>query len=115
MGIILDEVCCVHNINYNDTENDKIEQMHSMNKESKGRDSDKNLSIYKDKYYNSSLLTSLPQDEIIFTNKIAPIKEFESLKTIPINTEKIIRKQSGNHLDYYEIIKKLGKGTFGTV
>ena len=115
MGIILDEVCCVHNINYNDTENDKIEQMHSMNKESKGKDSDKNLSVYKDKYYNSSLLKSLPQDEIIFTNKIAPIKEFESLKTIPINTEKIIRKQSGNPLDYYEIIKKLGKGTFGTV
>ena len=116
MGIILDEVCCVHNLNYNDLDNENNEHNQSNNKEIKGRDSDKNLSLNNDKYYNSSLLKSLPQNEIIFTNKnTTPIKEYKSLKTLPINTQKIIRKQSGNPLDYYEIIKKLGKGTFGTV
>jgi len=65
---------------------------------------------------NSSLLKSLPQNEIKLVNiKMNSQKEFKTLKTLPINTEKIIRKQSGNPLDSYDIIKKLGKGTFGTV
>ena len=31
------------------------------------------------------------------------------------NTENIIRRQLGNPYDYYEILKKIGNGTFGTV
>ena len=34
---------------------------------------------------------------------------------MPISNRNVIRQQSGNPLDYYDIIKKIGKGTFGTV
>ena len=107
MGILLDEVCCIRAGNFNDT---------STNKDSKGKDSDKNSGLYSDKIYNSSLLKSLPQSEMKFVNlKNNSRKEVKSLKALPINTQKIIRKQTGNPLDYYDVIKKLGKGTFGTV
>ena len=112
MGIILDEVCCVDTNNFIDTDNYRSSPI----KESRGKDSRPNIATLSDKYYNSSLLKSLPQNEIKLVNiKMNSQKEFKTLKTLPINTEKIIRKQSGNPLDSYDIIKKLGKGTFGTV
>ena len=112
MGIILDEVCCVDTNNFIDSDNYRSSPI----KESRGKDSRQNIATLSDKYYNSSLLKSLPQNEIKLVNiKMNSQKEFKTLKTLPINTEKIIRKQSGNPLDSYDIIKKLGKGTFGTV
>ena len=107
MGVILDEVCCIRPVNYKEG---------STTRGSKGKDSDKNLGIYYDKICNSSILKSLPQNEIKFVNlKNNSRKEVKSLKALPINTQKTIRRQSGNPLDYYEIIKNLGKGTFGIV
>ena len=107
MGIILDEVCCIRPVNYREG---------STTRGSKGKDSDKNLGLYYDKINNSSLLKSLPHNEIKFVNlKNNSRKEVKSLKALPINTQKTIRRQSGNPLDCYEIIKKLGKGTFGIV
>ena len=111
MGVILDEVCCIRSIDFSDNEN-----YHPTKSESKGKESDKNLETYSDILYNSSLLKSLPENEINNQSlKNNSRKEFKSLKTLPINTQKIIRKQSGNPLDYYNVLKKLGKGTFGTV
>ena len=110
MGVILDEVCCIRSLDFSDNEN-----YHPTKSESKGRESDKDLETYGS-LYNSSLLKSLPETEINNqTLKNNSRKEFKSLKTLPINTQKIIRKQSGNPLDYYNVLKKLGKGTFGTV
>ena len=110
MGVILDEVCCIRSRDFSDNEN-----YHPPKNESKGRESDKDLETYG-ALYNSSLLKSLPETEINNqTLKNNSRKEFKSLKTLPINTQKIIRKQSGNPLDYYDVLKKLGKGTFGTV
>ena len=106
MGVILDEVCCIRPVN------DKEDSSRG----SKGKDSDKNLAVYYDKIYNSSLLRSLPKNEIKFVNlKINSRKEVNSLNELRINTQKTIRRQSGNPFDYYEIIKNLGKGTFGIV
>ena len=107
MGVILYEVCCIRPVNYKED---------STTRGSKGKDSDKNLGMNYDKIYNSSILKSLPQNEIKFVNlKNNSRKEVKSLKALPINTQKTIRRQSGNPLDYYEIIKNLGKGTFGIV
>ena len=114
MGILLEEVCCVDSNHIMDSE--KFQS--SYYRECQRRESDRSNSniFYNDKFYDSSLLKSLPKNEIQFVNpKNTSIKEVKSLKTLPINTQNIIRKQSGNPLDYYDIIKKIGKGTFGTV
>ena len=111
MGVILDEVCCIRSMDFSEYEN-----YHSTKSRTKEKESDKSLETYNDIYYNSSLLKTLPETEINNrTLKNNSRKEFKSLKALPINTEKIIRKQSGNPLDYYDVLKKLGKGTFGTV
>ena len=111
MGVILDEVCCIRSIDFSDNEN-----YHSTKSRSTRKESDNKLQTYNDIYYNSSLLKSLPENEINNqTLKNNSRKEFKSLKNLPINTQNIIRKQSGNPLDYYDVLKKLGKGTFGTV
>ena len=112
MGILLEEVCCVDS--HNLMESEKFQS--SYYREGIGKGSDKSNIYYNDKFYGSSLIKSLPKNEIQFVSpKNNSIKEVKSLKTLPINTQKIIRKQSGNPMDYYDIIKKIGKGTFGTV
>ena len=112
MGILLEEVCCVDS--HNLMESEKFQS--SYYREGIGKGSDKSNIYYNDKFYDSSLIKSLPKNEIQFVSpKNNSIKEVKSLKTLPINTQKIIRKQSGNPMDYYDIIKKIGKGTFGTV
>lgn len=112
MGILLEEVCCVDSNHL--MESEKFQS--SYYREGVGKESDKSNFFYNDKFYDSSLIKSLPKNEIQFVNpKTNTIKEVKSLKTLPINTQNIIRKQSGNPMDYYDIIKKIGKGTFGTV
>ena len=59
---------------------------------------------------SSPQLKSLPLNEIQFQKE-----EIDSSSRLSISNRNIIRKQSGNPLDYYEIIKKLGSGTYGTV
>ena len=67
-------------------------------------------------FYHSSLLKPLPLNEIKYSNpKNNNQNEVNSLSKVPISNRNVIRKQSGNPLEYYEIVKKLGKGTFGTV
>ena len=107
----MDEVCCVNSINLIDSKN-----FPSSTRGSKGRDSEKYLGKYTNKFKNSSILKNLPLNEIDYFNfKHNSKKEFKSLKALPINTQNIIRKQAGNPLDYYDVIKKIGKGTFGVV
>ena len=112
MGILLEEVCCVDSSNLMESE----KYQSSYYREGVGRETDRSNIFNNEKFYDSSLIKSLPKNEIQFvTPKSNSIKEVKSLKTLPINTQNIIRKQSGNPMDYYDIIKKIGKGTFGTV
>ena len=57
MGLILDEVCCVDSHNLLENEN----YLSSPTKESRYKDSRQNFS---DRFYNSSFLKTLPQNEI---------------------------------------------------
>jgi len=114
MGVIINEVCCIniHNMTENEYENCPTHHKNNQAKETYKRIS--NFGI--DKYYDSSLQKSLPQNEIKFINKKnPPTIEVDSLSKLPISTKNVIRKYSGNPLDDYDIIKNLGKGTFGHV
>ena len=115
MGILINEVCCIDSSYLADTENENFHQ--NPYYDSLGKNNYKVISNFENnKCYHSSQLKALPLNEIKYsTLKNCSQNEVKSLSKLPISTQNVIRKQSGNPLDYYDIIKKLGKGTFGTV
>jgi len=114
MGVIINEVCCINIHNMTDNEYENCPTHHKNNQPKETYKKISNFGI--DKYYESSLQKSLPQNEIMFINKKNPPSiEVDSLSKLPISTKNVIRGQSGNPLDDYDIIKNLGKGTFGHV
>ena len=114
MGVIINEVCCINIHNMTDNEYENCPTHHKNNQP---KETYKKISSFGiDKYYDTSLQKSLPQNEIKFVNKKnPPTIEVDSLSKLPISTKNVIRQQSGNPLDDYDIIKNLGKGTFGHV
>ena len=115
MGILINEVCCIDSSYLADTENENFHQ--NPYYDSLGKNNYKVISNFENnKCYHSSQLKALPLNEIKYsTLKNCSQNEVKSLSKLPISNQNVIRKQSGNPLDYYDIIKKLGKGTFGTV
>ena len=115
MGILINEVCCIDSSYLADTENENFRQGPYF--DSLAKNNYKIISNFENnKYYHSSQLKPLPLNEIKYHNpKNIFSNEVKSLSKLPISTQNVIRRQSGNPLDYYDIIKKLGKGTFGTV
>ena len=113
MGVLINEVCCIDSSYIAETENENYHQGQII--ESNGKNIHKNFE--NNKFYHSSLLKPLPLNEIKYSiQKNSSFQnDIKSLTQIPISNQNVIRKQSGNPLDYYDIIKKLGKGTFGTV
>ena len=111
MGVLINEVCCIDANCFNENENDNYHS--SQHKDSQRKGTFKNMQSYdnSNKLDNSDLLEPLPLNKIIFEKE----KELDSLSKLPISNRNVIRKQTGNPLDDYDVIKKLGKGTFGTV
>lgn len=97
MGQLLDKVCCV------------------------GENKRQIRNNYDDTYSSEQLNTSydpqqtsrtLPSSEIKFNSNKRIVK---TLNGLPINTTNIIRKQTGNPLNNYEILKSIGRGSYGSV
>ena len=111
----MNEICCINVNQHEDLDYDNISQYENSRKISL-----KKLSSIDDTKFNNhnnySIQKTLPMNEIIFTNQSSkPVIEVYSTSKLPISTQNVIRKQSGNPLDDYDIIKNLGNGTFGTV
>ena len=102
MGQMLDKVCCV--------ENEEL-----LYEEAKKNNSITESRFYSSKYNNtSSLAKSLPVSEIIF--HYPKMEEtVKSLSNLPISTLNVIRKQKGDPLNNYTIVKPLGHGAYGHV
>ena len=111
MGVLLNEVCCIDESNITESvyENTQPTQPDTLTKSDKFKAlKRKSLNEFKD---------SFPLNEIgsSFNINDKPIKPIRSLSKIPISTKNVILQQMCNPLDYYDNLKKMGKGTFGTV
>ena len=111
----MNEICCINVNQHEDLDYDNISQYENSRKFTL-----KKLSSIDDTKFNNhnnySIQKTLPMNEITFTNQSSkPVIEVYSSSKLPISTQNVIRKQSGNPLDDYDIIKNLGNGTFGTV
>ena len=115
MGIILNEICCIDptNITQSVYENTQLSQ-HDSNLKIEVNKSNRKKSINQ---FKNSSLESFPLNEIgpSFNVNVKQPKQVYSLSKIPISTKNVILQQTCNPLDYYDNIKKIGKGTFGTV
>ena len=114
MGVLINEVCCIDANCFNENENDNYQSsQHKAKKSSQMNGTYKNMQSYgnSNKLDNSDILEPLPLNEIIFEKE----NNLDSLSKLPISNRNVIRKQTGNPLDDYDVVKKLGKGTFGTV
>ena len=115
MGIILNEICCIDptNITQSGYENTQLSQ-HDSNLKIEVNKSNRKKSINQ---FKNSSLESFPLNEIgpSFNVNVKQPKQVYSLSKIPISTKNVILQQTCNPLDYYDNIKKIGKGTFGTV
>ena len=111
MGVLLNEVCCIDESNITETlyEQTQPTQPDTVNKSNK-------FKALRRRSINE-LKDSFPLNEIgsSFNINDKPIKPIHSLSKIPISTKNVILQQMGNPLDYYDNLKKMGKGTFGTV
>ena len=111
MGVLLNEFCCIDESNIRESvyENTQPTQPDTLTKSDKFKAlKRKSLNQFKD---------SFPLNEIgsSFNINDKPIKSIRSLSKIPISTKNVILQQMCNPLDYYDNLKKMGKGTFGTV
>ena len=111
MGILLDEVCCIDESNITESvyENTQPTQPDTFTKSDR-------FKALRHKSFNQ-FKDSFPLNEIgsSFNINDKPIKIVHSLSKLPISTKNVILQQTGNPLDYYDNLKKMGKGTFGTV
>ena len=115
MGVVMNEICCINVNQHEDLDYDNISQYENSRKITL-----KKLPSIDDAKFNNhnnySIQKTFPMNEITFTNQSSkPVIEVYSTSKLPISTQNVIRKQSGNPLDDYDIIKNLGNGTFGTV
>ena len=115
MGLLINEVCCIdpNTLTESYYENTQYTQQDiSDQKEQNQIHRKKSVNKFK----NSSQ-DSFPLNEIgsSFNINDKPIKVVNSLSKLPISTKNVIFQQLCNPLDYYDNLKKMGKGTFGTV
>ena len=115
MGVLLNEVCCIDESNLGESfyENTQFTQPDTNNK----NEQYKALRKRSINQFKNASQDSFPLNEIgsSFNINDNPIREVNSLSKLPISTKNVILQQFCNPFDYYDNLKKMGKGTFGTV
>ena len=102
MGVILENFCCIDNQELIENKN----YPHSFNTNS-----------MEERYQSlkKSERQRLPSNQIKLGEKTNKILEVKDALSIPISSTDIIVKKSGDPLLDYDILEKLGEGTFGKV
>ena len=107
----MNEFCCIKANYSTETENNNHDKF--IEEEFLEKDILKNTSNLENNINLKLKIKPLPLYEIRDRNHNS--NKLNSLSKLPIGNRNVIRKKSGNPLDYYKVIKRLGKGTFGTV
>ena len=103
MGTFMEKVCCVnhndiiYNQNYPNSFGDKSEKNYSIKKNEKDKLPSSQIDLSLSKNLDSSGFT------------------FDHISRIPIGPKNVIIKKKGDPYEDYEILSKLGEGTFGKV
>ena len=116
MGVVMNEICCINVSQHEGIDYDTSSQYENSRKSSLKKLPSIDGIKFNNHNNNLSIQKILPLNEITFTTQSTkPVIEEIYTSKLPISTQNVIRKQSGNPLDDYDIIKNLGNGTFGTV
>ena len=102
MGIVLENFCCINNQELIENQN----YPHSFNEKS-----------LEERYQSlkKSERQRLPSNQIKLGEKANKVLEVKDALLIPISSTDIIVKKWGDPLLDYDILEKLGEGTFGKV
>lgn len=120
MGLQLDTMCCINNediVFHKRKQQDEQCYNNSCNGNNDSDDTTSQFIPIERNLNNTYTKPHLPSSEIKFytNNDYMSIKRVKSLSTLPISTNNVIRKHIGDPLDKYDVIKQLGKGSYGHV
>ena len=112
MGTVLEKMCCVDN---EDIGNEYSKNFDYEDHQFTMKDNNEH-EIVRNKSFKKISFAKLPSAEMKLVNPRSPmVKIPKTISKIPVSTRNIIRKLNCSPLQYYDIINKIGEGSYGRV